>query len=95
MTSRDFSWSNAGGRDVHESVRDLPCHHQPKHHASQPAAILQQVVNSSIVQVILDFHGSRYLVTVGTRRENTLCVEVELEADASRWRGEFTDKCAL
>ena len=51
------------------------------------------MVNSVDTQVASQFHGSRYTVTVRARQQGSLCVDVELEADASRWRGEFTEKC--
>ncbi len=46
-------------------------------------------------QVDVSFHGVPYIVTVSTLAGgDTLCVEVEQKADASRWRGDFTARCA-
>jgi hypothetical protein len=46
------------------------------------------------MQVSSEFHGARYIISVLTRANETLQVDVELEEDASKWRGEFTAKCA-
>lgn len=48
----------------------------------------------SDASVLSVFHGSRYHVSVSSSSDEVLRVDVELEEDASRWRGEFTAKCA-
>ena len=50
--------------------------------------------HSDALQVTAVFHGTAYLITVRTQDRSTLFVDVELEADASRWRGQFTEQCA-
>lgn len=46
-------------------------------------------------QVNAMFHGVKYIITVKTVQHESLCVEVEQVSDASKWRGDFTARCAL
>lgn len=49
-------------------------------------------VESVVESVQCTLHGVEYLLSVSTSKDEVLTVEVEQCSDASRWRGEFTQR---
>jgi hypothetical protein len=41
----------------------------------------------------IEFHGALYSISISTRADDALVVEIEDKDSYERWRGEFAAKC--